>query len=538
MKKRNMRFILLTFLFCNIFLVQSVLYSTGNVKIPLTSDVGGSIMPSNLTGIIVLWNGNLSSIPNGWALCDGDNGTPNLTDRFVMSVGEFENPGVTGGAINHTHSYKEIPYHDHSISDPGHRHLIYEKDGLTGPRGTSGTTLRAFDYNIIDQTYDTKINFNPDPAGIENCVTENSSTIPSYIKLSYIMKKENNQNSILPANTILGWINPFNSIPEGWILCDGSSFSPNVTERFIQSTGNESEIEATGGSNTHKHQYTDLPLHDHDVDIDYHNHQQNIPQRGNGILTGSDINTLSRNTYSSTSTVALSGITIQNSGNTDCETLETESLPPYFKMAFITCNESTSYLPNKSIYWWSGNLHNIPQYSEQFVGISDTTTVFNRFLLPTANESLIGNTGGANSHSHTYSQIPRHTHTYKETSHSHTYKRAYNTLYGVSTASTDEWVSNPTVTLVFTSYSSSRVDILPKGTPICHTDNSSSLPPYYKLGFIQATGDLVQVQPSNPIELDWYWWMIIGSIGSLAIVVTISMLIRRKKRKSESIDKK
>lgn len=33
-------------------------------------------------GTIILFYG--SSIPNGWLLCDGNNNTPNLIDRFVL----------------------------------------------------------------------------------------------------------------------------------------------------------------------------------------------------------------------------------------------------------------------------------------------------------------------------------------------------------------------------------------------------------------------------------------------------------------------
>ena len=35
-------------------------------------------------GTIVMWNGDISNIPNGWALCDGKNGTLDTRNRFVM----------------------------------------------------------------------------------------------------------------------------------------------------------------------------------------------------------------------------------------------------------------------------------------------------------------------------------------------------------------------------------------------------------------------------------------------------------------------
>ena len=33
-----------------------------------------------------MWSGAIASIPTGWVLCDGSNGTPNLTDRFVIAA--------------------------------------------------------------------------------------------------------------------------------------------------------------------------------------------------------------------------------------------------------------------------------------------------------------------------------------------------------------------------------------------------------------------------------------------------------------------
>lgn len=47
-------------------------------------------------GMILMWYGQ-EEIPKGWALCDGNNGTPNLIDRFIKasdSVGEVDPEGV------------------------------------------------------------------------------------------------------------------------------------------------------------------------------------------------------------------------------------------------------------------------------------------------------------------------------------------------------------------------------------------------------------------------------------------------------------
>jgi len=40
-----------------------------------------------MNGIIVMWAGSEETIPSGWKLCDGNNGTPDLRDRFVIGAG-------------------------------------------------------------------------------------------------------------------------------------------------------------------------------------------------------------------------------------------------------------------------------------------------------------------------------------------------------------------------------------------------------------------------------------------------------------------
>ena len=59
---------------------------------------------SNLTGIsafvsgmIMLWSGAQNAIPTGWVLCDGNNSTPDLRDRFVVGAGNSYSVGDNGG---------------------------------------------------------------------------------------------------------------------------------------------------------------------------------------------------------------------------------------------------------------------------------------------------------------------------------------------------------------------------------------------------------------------------------------------------------
>ncbi|MBR57409.1 MAG: hypothetical protein CMH54_05045 [Myxococcales bacterium] len=62
----------------------------------LQADIDAAGLP---TGSIILWSGSVGSIPTGWGLCDGSDGTPDLRNRFVMGAGDSYSPGNTGGSF-------------------------------------------------------------------------------------------------------------------------------------------------------------------------------------------------------------------------------------------------------------------------------------------------------------------------------------------------------------------------------------------------------------------------------------------------------
>lgn len=65
-------------------------------------------------GAIVEWNGELTEIPDGWAICDGNNGTPDLLDRYVVGAGFDGELGNTTGT--NTINGVSVPSHSHSTS--------------------------------------------------------------------------------------------------------------------------------------------------------------------------------------------------------------------------------------------------------------------------------------------------------------------------------------------------------------------------------------------------------------------------------------
>ena len=106
------------------------------------------------SGTIAIWMDTLLSIPIGWKLCDGTNGTPNLRDRYPKCVPTAgTNPGSTGGIDAVVLTEAQLPSHDHSFSVSNHEHDGQDNDvqSTTGsPVANTVLTGQSFGINDLE----------------------------------------------------------------------------------------------------------------------------------------------------------------------------------------------------------------------------------------------------------------------------------------------------------------------------------------------------------------------------------------------------
>lgn len=118
---------------------------------------GGSSGDAFPRGIIVMWGGKLINIPTGWVLCDGNNGTPDLTDRFIVGVSSpTQDPGEKGGAHQKALSEANMPSHAHNFRGgshvhrmPNHRHSIDLSTGTSTQSHTHGLNIDQAGHIIL-----------------------------------------------------------------------------------------------------------------------------------------------------------------------------------------------------------------------------------------------------------------------------------------------------------------------------------------------------------------------------------------------------
>jgi len=146
-------------------------------------------LPAN---IVIVWSGAIVDIPDGWFLCNGTNGTPDLRNRFSVGSGSkylLDEGGGTKDAVNvsHTHSVSN------TNTDGNHLHSV---TGVTGRQDNFGPTPgpRYFEaaYGAAESTAPLSLSTNGNHShSVVIGTTGESGTnknMPPYYALAYIMK--------------------------------------------------------------------------------------------------------------------------------------------------------------------------------------------------------------------------------------------------------------------------------------------------------------------------------------------------------------
>lgn len=144
----------------------------------------GQAVPS---GAILMWSGSIATIPTGWLICDGTNGTPDLRSKFVVGAGSTYAVNATGGSadavvVSHNHGGAtggQSNTHTHALSGNAISSDYAGLSGTNSPSILNGTTsVNTTNINGQDHTHTIA----------SDGVSGTNKNLPPYLALAYIMK--------------------------------------------------------------------------------------------------------------------------------------------------------------------------------------------------------------------------------------------------------------------------------------------------------------------------------------------------------------
>jgi hypothetical protein len=153
----------------------TVAYDNSSTSIATTEFVGKSVPK----GVIWMWNSTAATIPTGFQLCNGTNGTPDLRNKFIIgaSASGGYTVGNTGGSADAI-----VVAHKHNVTDLGHSHK--QSANLVATRGgAQGGARESCGDSSID-TGSSQTGITIDTEGDDGT----NKNLPPYYALCYIQK--------------------------------------------------------------------------------------------------------------------------------------------------------------------------------------------------------------------------------------------------------------------------------------------------------------------------------------------------------------
>jgi hypothetical protein len=288
----------------------------------------------NFSGTGYLYVGK-NSLTGGGIAYNGNAGTPFSSGESINTVQFYR---VDSGTKTSVFSY---PYNSNIVSFAGDINSEGSGIFLTPNSGTTGgLVIRAnatTNKNYLQFTNNARtvqwgfadVNSSGDfswSGKLKSTAVETTSTSTVNATVSGILTATQIQattfvgGGTIPIGGIIMWSGSVGSIPTNWKLCDGSSGTPDLRDRFIVGSGSAYSVGDTGGSNS-------VTLNSNQIQSHNHSYSYNTAGAnfiGISALPG-PLSVVTGVTNSTTTT------TTGNSGSGQSH----ENRPPYYALAFI-----------------------------------------------------------------------------------------------------------------------------------------------------------------------------------------------------------
>ena len=176
--------------------VETRQYQGSSVRVFVVKTAADQDNPS---GVIVMFSGLVENIPDGWVICDGTNGTPDLRGRFIKmidangSIGPVDNQDLESDGKSIKIKESNLPNHTHNIQVTVEQYTGQSAQ-IPSTGGTNvGESKRNFvttgdmlptSNNVLDLTH----THNATATNNDNYANNPINVEPNYYALIFIMK--------------------------------------------------------------------------------------------------------------------------------------------------------------------------------------------------------------------------------------------------------------------------------------------------------------------------------------------------------------
>ena len=202
------------------------------------------------------------------------------------------------------------------------------KDSLAS--GDPGKIIKGSEFDVEFNALQTAVNskansISPALTGTPTAPTASAATNTTQIATTEFVTTA--VNSSFPTGGIIMWSGSIATIPSGWLLCNGTSGTPDLRNRFVVGAGSTYAVAATGGSAdaivvSHTHSVTD-PGHTHATDTTGNSYL--------GDVSGGGGRTHPSGSSDNITNSSVTGISINTTGSSGTNA----NLPPYYALAYI-----------------------------------------------------------------------------------------------------------------------------------------------------------------------------------------------------------
>lgn len=203
------------------------------------------------------------------------------------------------------------------------------KDSLAS--GDPGKIIKGSEFDVEFNALQTAVNskansISPALTGTPTAPTASAATNTTQIATTEFVTTA--VTASFPTGGIILWSGSIATIPAGWVLCNGTSGTPDLRNRFVVGAGSTYAVAATGGSAD-----AIVVSHTHTATVTDPGHAHTFSSVLSDTIGGSGSQPGYRGSGTTTTSTASTSISVSNSSTGSSGT--NANLPPYYALAYI-----------------------------------------------------------------------------------------------------------------------------------------------------------------------------------------------------------